>query len=122
MRNQTGKKGEDVRSESRRRALRNSLQEGIRKKANGRNRKLSSGKLKRKRTKGSGRQAFIPKKRFEGNHLWNGCGSEAGQNERKPSGKPSRRTWKERMRNQAGNKGESDEAKAESHTVRTTVR
>ena len=44
---------------------------------------------------------------LKGDHLWNGCGSEAGKDERKPSAKPSTRTWKEGMRNQAGEKEES---------------
>ena len=36
--------------------------------------------------------------------------------------KPSTRTWKEGMRDQAGPKGESEEARAEARTVEATVR
>ena len=36
--------------------------------------------------------------------------------------KPSTRTWKEGMRDQAGEKGESEEARAEARTVEATVR
>ena len=36
--------------------------------------------------------------------------------------KPSTRTWKEGMRNQAGEKGETAEARAEAGTVEATVR
>ena len=42
------------------------------------------------------------RRNLQGDHLWNGCGSEAGKDERKPSAKPSRRIGKESMRNQAG--------------------
>ena len=47
----------------------------------------------------------MPEARAEGKHLWNGCGSEAGKSERKRTAKPSTGTWKEGMRNQAGEKG-----------------
>ena len=50
---------------------------------------------------------------LKGDHLWNGCGSEAGQDERKQTAKPSTKTGKEGMRNQAGENGEAQEAKAE---------
>ena len=60
--------------------------------------------------------------RTEGKHLWNGCGSEAGKSERKRTAKPSTRTWKECMRNQAGEKGETEEARAETGTGEATVR
>ena len=46
-----------------------------------------------------------PKARAQGKHLRNSCGSESGKGERKPSEKPSTGTWKEGMRDQAGEKG-----------------
>ena len=52
----------------------------------------------------------------------NSCGSESRKGERKPSAEPSTRTWKEGMRNQAGEKGETEEARAETGTGKATVR
>ena len=60
--------------------------------------------------------------RAEGKHLWNGCGSEAGKSERKRTVEPSTGTWKEGMRNQAGEKGETEEARAESGTGKAAAR
>ena len=50
---------------------------------------------------------ICPNKKLEWDHLWNGCGSEAGKNERKPSVVPSTRTKMEYMRNQVGKNGEN---------------
>ena len=50
---------------------------------------------------------------MEGKHLRNSCGSESGKGERKPSVEPSTGTWKEDMRNQVREKGETEEARAE---------
>ena len=88
----------------------------------GRNRKPSS-----RRRKGSGRKKVErkrkrPEVRTEGKHLWNSCGSEAGRSEKKRTVEPSTGTWKEGMRNQAGEKGESKEARAEMRTREATVR
>ena len=58
----------------------------------------------------------------EGKHLWNGCGSEAGKGERKRTVGPSTGTWKEGMRDQAGEKGETAEARAEAGTGKAAVR
>ena len=55
-------------------------------------------------------------------HLWNGCGSEAGKSKKKRTARLSTRTWKESMRNQAGEKGETEEARAETGIGKTTVR
>ena len=63
-----------------------------------------------------------PKAKAKGKHLTSGCGSESGKGERKPTAKPSTRTWKEGMRNQAGEKGETEEAKAEAGTGKAAVR
>ena len=52
----------------------------------------------------------------------NSCGSESGKGERKQTAKLSTGTWKEGMRNQAGEKGETEEAKVESGTGEATAR
>ena len=49
-------------------------------------------------------------------------GSESGKGERKQTEKPSTRIWKEGMRNQAGEKGETEEARAETGTGKATAR
>ena len=63
-----------------------------------------------------------PKARAQGKHLRNSCGSESGKGERKPSAEPSTGTWKEGMRDQAGEKGETEEARAEAGTGKAAVR
>ena len=63
-----------------------------------------------------------PKAKAQGKHLRNSCGSESGKGERKPSVEPSTRTWKEDMRNQVGEKGETEEARAETGTGKAAVR
>ena len=67
----------------------------------------------KKGTKGTGE---------EGKHSWNSCGSEARKGERKQTGSLSTGTGKEGMRDQAGENGESEEAKAEARTGETTER
>ena len=62
------------------------------------------------------------KRKAEGKHLRNGCGSETGKSERKRTVEPSTGTWKEGMRNQAGEKGETEKARAESGTGKAAVR
>ena len=91
-------------------------------KRKGRNRKLSSWKRKRNGRKKVERKWKILEKKLEGKHLWNGCGSEAGKSEKKRTAKPSTRIWKEGMRNQAGEKEETEEARAETGTGEATVR
>jgi len=54
--------------------------------------------------------------------LWNGCGSEAGKSERKRTVELSTGTWKEGTGNQAGEKGETGEARAETGTGEAAVR
>ena len=49
-------------------------------------------------------------------------GSESGRGERKQTESRVLRTWKEGMRDQAGEKGETGEAKAEPGTEEATVR
>ena len=75
-----------------------------------------------KRTKESKLEAENAKAKAEGKHLWNGCGSETGKSERKRTVKPSTKTWKEDTRNQAGDKGETEKARAESGTGKAAVR
>ena len=88
----------------------------------GRNRRLSSWKRKRSGRKKTDRKWKRPEVKTEGKHLWNSCGSEAGKIERKRTAKPSTGTWEEGMRNQAGEKGETEEARAETGTGKATVR
>ena len=64
----------------------------------------------------------IPKAKAEGKHLWNGCGSETGKSERKRTAKLSTGIWKEDMRNQVGEKEETEEARAEAGIGKATVR
>ena len=63
-----------------------------------------------------------PEVRTEGKHLWNGCGSEAGKSKKKRTARPSTGTWEEGMRDQAGEKGETEEARVEAGTGKATVR
>ena len=63
-----------------------------------------------------------PKARAQGKHLRNSCGSESGKGERKRTAKPSTGTRKEDMRNQVGEKGETEEARAETGIGEATVR
>ena len=86
------------------------------------NRRLSSWKRKGRGRKKANRKWKRPEAKAEGKHLWNGCGSEAGKSERKRTVEPSTGTWKEGMRNQAGEKGETEEARAESGTGKAAAR
>ena len=86
------------------------------------NRRLSSWKRKGSRRKKAERKWKISEVKTEDKHLWNGCGSEAGKSEKKRTAKLSTRTWKESMRNQAGEKGETEEARAEAGTGKAAVR
>ena len=53
-----------------------------------------------------------PKARAQGKHLRNSCGSESGKGERKPTVELSTEIWKEGTGNQAGDKEETEEARA----------
>ena len=86
------------------------------------NRRLSSWKWKGNRRKKVNWKRKILEVKTKGKHLWNGCGSEAGKSERKRTAKPSTGTWKEGMRNQVGEKGETEEARAETGTGKAAVR
>ena len=85
---------------------------------NGRNRKPSSLDWRRRGRKEPERKGQRPK----GKHSWNGCGSEARKGEKKRTAMPSTGTGKECMRNQAGDNGETEEARAESGTGEASVR
>ena len=84
--------------------------------------RLSSEMLKRKRTKECGSQALIPEERSKREapveRLW----ERNWEGRKETNREPSTGTWKEGMRDQAGEKGESEEAKAEAHTGKTTER
>ena len=82
----------------------------------------SSQNRNRSRRKKAEREGKRPKAKAQGKHLRNSCGSESGKGERKPSVGPSTGTWKEGMRNQAGEKGETEEARAETGTGKAAVR
>ena len=58
----------------------------------------------------------------EGKHLWNSCGSEAGKSEKKRTVGLSTGTWKEGMRDQVREKGETEEARAEAGTGKAAER
>ena len=121
MRNQAGEKEEteEARAETGtgKAAVRRNREEKEKK-----NRRLSSWKRKGSGRKEANRKWKIPGVRTKGKHLWNSCGSEAGRSERKRTAKPSTRTWKEGTRDQAGEKGETEEARAETGTGKATVR
>ena len=52
----------------------------------------------------------------------NSCGSESRKGERKPTVEPSTRIWKEGMRNQAGEKEGTEEARVETGIGEAAVR
>ena len=88
----------------------------------GRSRELSSRKWN-----GSGRKEAEGKRKIRkaqagSKHLRNSCGSESGKGERKQTVGPSTGTWKEDMRDQVGEKGETEEARAEAGTGKAAVR
>ena len=92
---------------------------------NGRNRRLSSQKPKREPDERKGIARKTPqgsRKTEKGEHLWNGCGSEAGKDERKQTERLSTGNRKRSMGNQAERKVENLEAKAERYIVEATVR
>ena len=98
---------ENGRSESRRRALEKQLRGGNRKKRERKKRRLSSQNQKRSGRKKAEEEGERPKAKAKGKHRWNSCGSEIGRDERKQTEKPSTRTVKESMRDQAGENGEN---------------
>jgi hypothetical protein len=121
MRDQAGEKGEteEARAEAGtgKAAVRRNREAKERK-----NRRLSSWKRKGSRRKEVDWKRKISEVKTEDKHLWNGCWSEAGKSEKKRTAKPSTGTWKEGMRDQAGEKGETEEARAESGTGEAAAR
>ena len=75
-----------------------------------------------KKPKGKGKARKRSESGKEGKHQWNSCGSETGKDERKQTGSRVQEPWKEGVRDQAGEKGESEEARAEARTEEATVR
>ena len=98
-------------------AVRRGQEEGT-----GRNRELSS----RKRNRGGRKEAEgkrkVPKAKAEGKHLRNSCGKRIREGRKETNRTPSTGTGKEGMRDQAGENGESEEAKAEACTGKTPER
>ena len=121
MRNQAGEKGETEEARAEPGTGKATVRQGREEKER-KNRRLSSWKLKASGRKKVSRRRKMPEAKAEGKHLWNSCGSEAGKSERKRTVEPSTRTWKEGMRNQAGEKGESLKAKAEGRTGEAAAR
>ena len=95
---------------------------------NGRNRRPSSEVLKLKWTKESGKRRGKPGREGDGRNrkrreapveqLW----ERNWEGRKETNRKPSTGTWIECMTDQAGEKGESEEARAEARTGKTTVR
>ena len=75
--------------------------------------RLSSEMLKRKRTKESGSQAPAPEERSERGSPVEQLRERSREGRKETIRKPSTKTGKESMRNQAGKNGENREAKAE---------
>ena len=121
MRDQAGEKGEaeEARAETGtgEATVRRNREEKERK-----NRRLSSWKRKGSRRKKVEWKWKTLEVRTEGEHLWNGCGSETGKSERKQTARLSTGTCKEGMRVKGGENGETEEARAETGTGEATVR
>ena len=113
MRDQAGKNGESQEAKAEGRTGEATVRRK-REEWKGRSRGLSSRKGSGRDRKGTKAERKMLEARAEGEHLRNGRGSESGKGERKQTAKPSTGTWKDGMRNQAGEKGETEEAKAES--------
>ena len=84
--------------------------------------RLSSELLKRKWTTGSGSQASAPEKRFERGSPVEQLRERSRAGRKETNRKPSTEIRKEGMGNQAGEKGETEEARAETGTGKATVR
>ena len=121
MRDQAGEKGEteEARAETGtgKATERRNREEKERKKQ-----RLSSEMLKRKRTQGSGSQAPAPEERSERGSPVEQLRERSRAGRKETNRKPSTRTGKEGMRNQAGEKGETEEAIAETGTGEAAVR
>ena len=78
--------------------------------------------LKRKGLKGNGSQAPAPEERSKRGSPVEQLRERIREGRKETSRKPSTGSRKESMRDQAGEKGESEEAKAEARTGTTTER
>ena len=121
MRNQAGEKGEteEARAET---GIGEATVRQNREEMERKNRRLSSWKRKTSGRKKGSRKWKMPKAKAEGKHLWNGCGSETGKSERKRTVELSTEIWKESMGNQAGEKEETEEARADTGIGEAAVR
>ena len=121
MRDPAGEKGksEEARAEARTgaAAVRRNREEKERKKQ-----RLSSEMLKRKWTKESGSQAPAPERKLERGSPVEQLRERSREGRKETNREPSTRTWKEGMRDQAGEKGQTEEARAETGTAEATVR
>ena len=112
MRDQAGEKGEseEARAEARtgEATVRRKREEKERKKQ-----RLSSEMLKRKQTKGSGSQAPAPEGKTKRGSPVEQLRERSREGRKETIRKPSTKTGRERMGNQPGRNGESQEAKAE---------
>ena len=112
MRNQAGEKGETEEA----RAETGTGKAAVMQNREGKERKtqrLSSEMLKRKRTKESGSQAPAPEEKSERGSPVEQLRERSREGRKETIRKPSTKTGKESMGNQAGLNGESKEAKAE---------
>ena len=78
--------------------------------------------LQRKRTKESGSQASAPEEKSERGSPVEQLRERSRVGRKETNRKPSTETGKEGMRDQAGENGESEEAKAETRTGKTPER
>ena len=121
MRDQAGEKGksEEAKAEARtvKAAVRRKPEEKERKKQ-----RLSSKMLKRKWTKESGSQAPAPEEKSKRGSPVEQLRERSREGRKETNRKLSTGTRKECMRDQAGKNGESEEAKAEARTGKTTER
>ena len=122
MGNQAEDKAENGEAERKNRSTGRATERQGQEEGNGRNRRLSSQNRKRSGRKKAEKKGKGRKRKQKASTCGTAVGSEAGRDERKQTEKPSTGIWKESMRDQAGENGESEEAKAEARTGETTER
>ena len=121
MRNQAGKNGESEEAKVEARTGK-TPERWNREERNGRNRKLSSRRRKGSGRKKADRKRKVPKAKARGKHLRNSCGKRIREGRKETNRKPSTGTGKEGMRNQAGEKEGTEEARVETGIGEATVR
>ena len=112
MRDQAGEKGESAEA----RAEAGTVEAAVRQRSEEKERKkqrLSSEMLKRKRTKGSGSQASAPEEKSKRGSPVEQLRERNREGRKETNRKPSTKTGRERMGNQPGRNGESQEGKPE---------